>query len=46
MIRILILIMLAFALYFCFHDSRPNVRQDIRAAQAMWKCSEIRKFLK
>ena len=43
---ILILIMLAFAVYFFLHADRPNVRQDIRAAQAMWKCSEIRKFLK
>lgn len=46
MIRILILIMLAFALYFFLHDDRPDVGKDIRAAQEVWEESELKKFFK
>jgi len=43
---IIILFLLGGALYFFLHDDRPNVCKDIRAAQTMWKQSELNKFLK
>jgi len=45
-IRLIILLLLAGALYFCLHAEPPDVRKDIRAAQKMWEDSELNKFLK
>ncbi len=41
---VIIIVLIAGALYFFLHDSRPNVRKDIRAAQKTWERSELKKF--